>query len=234
MSRTPDQRTYSSETYDHYALTNCYVSVGPADAEDFAFQKCTPDGNVTFTGMPPGTFKISVFDQWNDIMLDGLVGTVEINGGGGTTPKEFPVTQWRTNLYTRTYIDTDGNGVSDDSKPGLALVNTNIRYRDGSIGFFNNTDLNGYAGFNEVFPFMNWLVVDTTQTRFKPTWTHVVYDAGGPVDGSAQSTGQTHTANWISSSIAANMANTDVRVPLPTDLRAAGRQVLRQRRLPAG
>jgi len=24
-------------------------------------------------------------------------------------------------------------------------VNTNIHYRDGSVGFFNNTDLNGYA-----------------------------------------------------------------------------------------
>ena len=118
-------------------------------------------------------------------MLDGLVGTIEVGGGNAgntTTNKVFPVTQWRTNLSTRTYIDSDGSGVSTDDKPGLALVNTNIRYRDGSIAFFNNTDLNGYAGFNEVFPFMNWLVVDTTQTRFKPTWTHVVYDAGGPVD----------------------------------------------------
>ena len=56
---------------------------------------------------------------------------------------------------------------------------TNIRYRDGSFGFFNNTDLNGYAGFNEVFPLLNWLVVETDSTRYKNTGTHVVYDAGG-------------------------------------------------------
>lgn len=215
MSRTPDQRTFSSETYDHYSFTQCYVSVGPADGEDFAFQKCSPDGKVSFAGMPSGVFKITVFDQWNDIMLDGLVGTVSVNAGGGVTEKTFPVTQWRTNLFTRTFIDTNGDGVSQDNEPGLALVNTNIHYRDGSIGFFNNTDLNGYAGFNEVFPFMNWLVVETSSTRFKPTGVHTVYDGGGPVDCSAQAGGRCTT-------IAANIANTDVRVPLPQDLRIPG------------
>jgi hypothetical protein len=251
MSRTPDQRTFSSETYDHYGFTQCYVAIGPADGEDFAFQKCSADGQVTFTGMPGGVFKITVFDQWNDIMLDGLVGTLTIAPGGGTTTKEFPVTQWRTNLTTRTFIDTNGDGVSgtyDHSgvrctgtdattslptpsgcntnwgsndtagEPGLALVNTNIHYRDGSIGFFNNTDLDGYAGFNEVFPFMNWLVVETSSTRFKPTGVHTVYDAGGPVDCSQQ-------ANLLSmpcTGTAANIANTAVRVPLPGDLRVPG------------
>jgi hypothetical protein len=212
MSRTPDQRTFSSETYDHYSFTQCYVSVGPADAEDFAFQKCSPDGKATFTNMPNGTFKITVFDQWNDIMLDGLVGTVSVKG---ETKKTFPVTQWRTNLFTRTFIDQSGDGVSQDDEPGLALVNTNIHYRDGSVGFFNNTDLNGYAGFNEVFPFMNWLVVDTTSTRYKSTGVHTVYDAGGAVDCSTQAGGRCTT-------VAASIANTDVRVALPGDLRMPG------------
>ncbi|NML44464.1 hypothetical protein HHL11_11930 [Ramlibacter sp. G-1-2-2] len=229
MSRTPDQRTYDSESYDHYSFTQCYVSIGVADAEDFALQPCVfttdADGKThataTFTGMPAGTFKLSVFDQWNDIMLDGLVGTVEI-GAGGTTAKKFPVTQWRSNLYTRTYIDTDGSGVSSDAKPGLALVNTNIRYRDGSIGFFNNTDLNGYAAWNEVFPLMNWLVVETTQTRFKPTLTHSVYDAGGPVDCSSQAVPDATTGYTGCTTVAANLANTNVRVKLPTDLRVPG------------
>jgi hypothetical protein len=218
MSRTPDQRTYDSETYDHYSFTNCYVSVGPADGEDFAFQKCSPDGKVTFTGMPTGVYKITVFDQWNDIMLDGLVGTVTIDNDPKT--KVFPVTQWRTNLFTRTFIDQNGDGVSQETEPGLALVNTNIHYRDGSIGFFNNTDLNGYAGFNEVFPFMNWLVVETSSTRYKPTGVHTVYDAGGPVD--CSSTAKDFGGNPLCSTIAANIANTNVRVPLPADLRVPG------------
>ena len=52
-----------------------------------------------------------------------------------------------------------------------------------AISNFNNTDLNGYAGFNEVFPLFNWYVVETDSTRYKNTGTHVVYDAGGPADG---------------------------------------------------
>ncbi|HEV7579476.1 MAG TPA: hypothetical protein VGO77_03530, partial [Mycobacterium sp.] len=217
MSRTPDQRTYSSGSYDHYAFTQCYVSVGLPDGIDFAFEKCSSDGVATFTGMPAGTYKISVFDQWNDIMLDGLVSSVTISGN---TVKNLPVTQWRTNLSTRTYIDTNGNGIPDrdganDKEAGLALVNTNIRYRDGSFGFFNNTDLNGYAGFNEVFPFMNWLVVETSSTRFKPTGVHTVYDAGGPPDG----TGIAGAGNSI---IAGNLANTIEKAALPAALRVPG------------
>ena len=215
MSRTPDARTYSSETYDHFAFSNCYVSIGPADGADFAFMKCDPNGTAVFTNIPNGTYKISVFDQWNDIMLDGLVGTVAVSGN---TDKIFPVTQWRTNLYTRSFIDGNGDGVSQENEAGLALVNTNIRYRDGSFAFFNNTDLNGYAAWNEVFPFMNWLVVETSSTRYKPMGVHSVYDAGGPVDCSAQST----TAGMPCSDIAANLANTAVRVPLPTELRMPG------------
>lgn len=216
MSRTPDQRTYSSETYDHYSFTQCYVSVGPSDGEDFAFEKCAPDGTVSFKNMPTGVFKMTVFDQWNDIMLDGLVSTVTIDNSVDT--KVFPVTQWRTNLFTRTFIDANGDGVSQETEQGLPLVSTNIRYRDGSYGFFNNTDLNGYAGFNEVFPFMSWLVVETTSTRFKPTGVHTVYDAGGPVDCSKQAT----ALGMPCSDIAANIANTKERVPLPTDLRVPG------------
>ena len=215
MSRSPDQRTFSSETYDHYAFSNCYVSVGPSDGADFALAKCDGNGTAVFENIPNGTYKISVFDQWNDIMLDGLVGTVAVNGN---TEKIFPVTQWRTNLYTRTFVDGNGDGVSQDGELGLALVNTNIRYRDGSFAFFNNTDLNGYAAWNEVFPFMNWLVVETSSTRFKPLGVHSVYDAGGPVDCSAQA----GAASMPCSDIAANLASTAVRVPLPGDLRLPG------------
>ena len=180
MSRTPDQRLYSSGNYDAYGFTQCYLSIGPPDGADFAFEKCQSDGTVTFTGMPVGNFRLTVFDQWNDLLLDGLVHPLKIDGN--TAVKEFPVTQWRSNLYTRTFIDLNGDGVSQDTEPGLPLASTNIRYRDGSFGFFNNTDLNGFAGFNEVFPFMNWLVAETDTTRYKLTGVHSVYDAGGPAD----------------------------------------------------
>src|SRR5205807_1604169 len=144
-------------------------------------------------------------------LLDGLVHPLKIDGN--TALKEFPVTQWRSNLYTRTFIDLNGDGVSQDTEPGLPLASTNIRYRDGSFGFFNNTDLNGFAGFNEVFPFMNWLVAETDTTRYKLTGVHSVYDAGGPADG---------TTGGGTSAIANHLANTIETVPLPANLRVPG------------
>jgi hypothetical protein len=232
MSRTPDQRTYSSGDYTAYSFSQCYIGIGPADGPDFGFAKCDPDGHFEFHGIPPGDYKLTVFDQWNDIMLDGLVNHVAVGGTGvgssAANPWVFPVTQWRTNLYTRTFLDVGtgakgspgyGDGVSNlDSsgnpiEPGLPLVPTNIRYRDGSFGFFNNTDLNGFAGWNEVFPFMNWLVVETDSTRYKQTGTHVVVDDGGPVDG---------TPGGGSSVIGDHLANTLEQVSLPLALRVPG------------
>src|SRR4029077_17716647 len=113
-----------------------------------------------------------------------------------------------------TFFDANGNGVFDtNTEQGLSLVATNIRFRDGSYSNFNNTDLSGNAGFNEIFPLFSWYVVETDTTRYKSTGTHVVYDAGGPADG---------TTGGGSSNIAANMANTLEAVPVPTNLRVPG------------
>ncbi len=220
MSRTPDQRVYSSGSYDSYSFTNCYVSVGDPNGADFAFTKCGANGEFSFSGIPTGTWRVTVFDQWNDLLVDGLSTPVQV--AGSVVNVEIPVTQWRANLYTRTFLDVGdgtagsvGDGVSQPNEPGLPLVATNIRYRDGSYAFFNNTDLNGYAGFNEVFPFLNWLVVETDTTRFKQTGAHVVYDSGGPVDG---------TTGAGSSTIAAALANTleSPTAHLPPSLRVPG------------
>jgi len=37
---------------------------------------------------------------------------------GGTTNKIFPVTQWRSNLFTRTFFDSNGDGVSQPDELG--------------------------------------------------------------------------------------------------------------------
>lgn len=219
LSRTPDQRVYSSGSYDIYSFAQCYVSLGAPDSDDFAFAKCNPDGTFAFNNIPTGNLRVTVFDQWNDLLVDGLSTPIKAvstgPGSSAATPLEIPVTQWRTNLYGRVFLDQNSDGVSQETEPGLPLVPYNIRYRDGSYSNFNNTDMAGYAGFNEVFPSMNWLVVDTDSARHKLTGVHVVYDAGGPVDG---------TTGGGSSTIANHMANT-IESPtahLPADLRIPG------------
>src|ERR1700751_6175211 len=105
--------------------------------------------------------------------------------------------------------------------PGLALVATNNRFRDGSYSNFNNTDLIGNAGCNEILPLFSWYVIESDTTRYKTTGIHVVYDAGGPADGSPDC-GASGTAPCGSSSIGSILANTAELVSLPTPLRVPG------------
>ena len=245
MSRTPDERLYGSGTHDSYAFTQCYISMGDPDGADFTFQKCDADGNFDFTGIPAGNWKVTTFDQWNDQVVDGITTAVGMCDPGTTSNckgtvdlGEVAVHQWQANIATRTFLDLNYDGVSNkdaqgnDLEPGLTLAPTNIRFRDGSFSNFNNTDLNGYAGFNEVFPLFNWYVIETDSTRFKNTGTHVVYDAGGPVDGSSPGgtpcksvtlpgTGLT-SKPCGDSNIAQNYANTYEPNPLPSDLSVPG------------
>ncbi|CAB3732704.1 hypothetical protein LMG24238_05873 [Paraburkholderia sediminicola] len=214
-ARPPNENLYGAGSRTSLSFTQCYISVGDPDGEDMAFTKCNADGTFSFSGLPAGTFRITIFDQWNDQIVDGLATAVQLAGGQTVDVGDISVLQWHTNLYTRTFMDLNGSGVSQASDPGLALVPTNVRFRDGSYSNFNNTDLNGYASFNEVFPLFNWYVVDTDETRFKQTGVHVVYDAGGPPDG---------TPGGGTSTIAANYANTleSSTAHLPTNLRVPG------------
>jgi len=219
ISRSPDERLYSSGSYDANGFTQCFVSLGDPDAADFAFTKCASDGTFSFSGIPDGSWRITVFDQWNDLLVDGLSFPVAVTGGQAFDMGDVPMQQWRTNLYTRTYFDLNGDGVSNvdpqgnPTEPGLALLPTNVRFRDGSYSNFNNTDLNGFAGFNEIFPYFAWVVVEADTTRYKQTGVHVVYDAGGPADG---------TPGGASSTIADHLVNTTEAIHVPSNLRVPG------------
>src|SRR6202140_3869744 len=115
MSRTPDQRLYGSGDNSSFAFTQCYVSVGDADGEDFAFTKCNADGTFTLTGLPDGDWRITVFDQWNDMLVDGLSTPVRLGplGKSSLNMGDIAMNQWQANIYTRTFFDQNGDGVSN-------------------------------------------------------------------------------------------------------------------------
>jgi len=219
MSRPSDERLYSSGNRDTFGYTLCYASLGSPDGADIAFTKCDENGRFTLNGIPAGDWRLTIFDQWNDQIVDGISTPVHVSGN--VEMGEVAVHAWKQNLYTRTFFDENGDGVSQDNEPGLALVPTNIRYRDGSYSNFNSTDLNGYAGFNEIFPIFNWYVLETDSTRYKNTYTHVVNDAGGPVDGSPVC----NTAGYPdcgTSGTYEHMARTHEDYPLPDALHFPG------------
>jgi hypothetical protein len=232
MSRTPDERLYSSGSNDSFAFTQCYVSFGDTDGEDFAFTKCNSDGTFNLSGLPDGTWRITVFDQWNDMLVDGLSTPVALSGGRQVAMGDIAMNQWQANIYTTTFFDQNGNGVRDNNESGLTLVPTNIRFRDGSYSNFNNTDLSGNAGFNEIFPLFSWYVIETDTLRYKNTGTHVVYDAGGPADGTA--CGPPLAAPCGNSAIGQFMANTAEQISVPTSLRVPGARYCASADCPTG
>ena len=222
LSRPPDERLYSSGSHDTFYWTQCYVSFGDPDGEDFAFTKCNGDGTFTLTGLPAGNWRVTVFDQWNDLLVDGLSTPVGITGGGQTVNLgDIATVQWQTNLYTRTFIDDSKDGLSQSDEAGIPFANVAVRLRDGQIMKSLVTDFTGTANFNETFPLFNWYTVETDVTRYKNTGTHVVYDVGGPADGTA-SCGVTGYPPCGTSTIGKNLANTAEIVSAPTALRVPG------------
>jgi hypothetical protein len=223
MSRTPDERLYSSGSHDSFYWTQCYVSFGDPDGEDFAFTKCNADGTFSLSGLPDGNWRVTVFDQWNDMLVDGLSTPVGLNSASGTTVNmgDIATNQWQSNVYTRTFIDDNHDGVSQSTEAGIPFVNVAVRYRDGSLANGLGTDFTGTANFNETFPLFNWYVVETDDTRYKSTGTHTVYDAGGPADGSA-SCGQTGYPPCGTSTVGKFLANTNEQNPLPNLLAVPG------------
>jgi centrosomal CEP192-like protein len=226
LSRTPDERLYSTGSHDTYYWTQCYVSFGDPDGEDFAFTKCNGDGTFTLSGLPAGDWRVTVFDQWNDGLVDGLSTPVGITGGTATTGQtinmgDIATTQWETNLYTRTFVDDNKDGISQSGETGIPFANVAVRLRDGSLENLLVTDFTGTANFNETFPLFSWYVVETDVTRYKNTGTHVVYDVGGPVDGSA-SCGTVGYPPCGTSTIGKYLANTAEIVSVPANLRVPG------------
>ena len=223
LSRTPDERLYGSGSHDAFYWTQCFVSFGDPDGEDFAFTKCAADGSFTLSGLPDGDWRITTFDQWNDQLVDGLSTPIRLdhtNPASGNIG-DIAATQWQTNLYTRTFADDNGDGISQASEAGLSFLNVAVRLRDGSLENLLVTDPTGTANFNETFPLFSWYTVETDTTRYKNTGTHVVYDVGGPADGSP-SCGQAGYPPCGTSTIGKYLANTMEQISVPAPLRIPG------------
>ena len=234
LSRIPDERLYPSGSHDALAWTQCWVSLGDPDGEDFMFTSCDANGNFKFNNVPGGNWRLTIGDQWNDQIIDGLstpanVGCVPSAGAatcsGGLSSLHMGnigIQQWQSDIYTRTFLDNNKNGIFDAGDTGIPMVYTMIHYRDGHNANSLTTDFNGVANFNEEYPLFSWYVVEADSTRYKTTGIHTVYDAGGPADGSTYCGPGNGARACGTSSAYSFMANTFESVPLPSDLSVPG------------
>src|SRR5437660_11712580 len=111
---------------------------------------------------------MTCLEQWTDMLVDGLSTPLRLNGGT-TNLGDIAMNQWQANIYTSSFFDANGNGIRDTNESGRTLVPTNSRFRDGSYSNFNNTDLSGNEGSNEIFPLFAWYGIDSDATRHNNT-----------------------------------------------------------------
>src|SRR4029077_20491689 len=121
---------------------------------------CDANGKFSFSSVPGVNWRLTIGDQWNDQIIDGLSVPANVSGGQTLTLDNIGVQQWQSNLYTTTFMDDDKNGIKGPGEIGIPLIYTMIHYRDGSRANALTTDFNGVAPFNETFPLFNWYVVE--------------------------------------------------------------------------
>ena len=199
QGRSPSEQLYSGAVFgqgnpSNYAplnYTNCYAALGDSDGATIALAKCDPDGNFTFPGVPDGNYGLVLFDQWDDLIVDGSSHAVNVSGGQ-TVNLTFPSFTWQAHLWNRAYIDVGLKGAPVLQKdgtldpalsPGLIQIPVRIRQRNGKFVNTLFTDAGGTARFDETFPLFAFYTVESDTTRFRGTGVHVVNDAGGQVDG---------------------------------------------------
>jgi len=236
QARSPNENLYGSNVfpfgttgnYSPLAYTTCYAAIGDTDGATIALAKCDPDGNFTFGAtngltLPDGDYGIVLFDQWDDLIVDGSSHQVSLTGGQ-TRNVTYPSFTWQAHLWSRSYIDTVGQGrptllpdgtLDPAISPGLLQVPTRVRQTNGKFVNTLLSDIGGNSRFDETFPLFAFYTVESDTTRFRSTGVHVVNDAGGQVDGPAP-VGNGNTGSYQ------GILNSTESFPLPTTLRVPG------------
>jgi len=117
------------------------VSFGDPDGEDFAVHQVRRRRILQSSGLPDGDWRITVFDQWNDTLVDGLQRRQLSGGTVNMGQMHEPVA---ANIYTKSFIDLNHDGIQDNDatarEPWPYAGSDQHPFGDGSFSNFNNTD----------------------------------------------------------------------------------------------
>jgi len=188
MSRPPNFEFFSGRPFP-----GCWVGLNEANPAGLGrglfAAPCDGDSNFAIPNVPPGSYQLKVFDANLDVVIASQGLTVDPVGGncdGGLVTNcdfgDVAVFNWFARLNTGVFNDANQNGFWDDGEGGiLENQDVSLRWRDGTIYQNFPTDGEGFAPFDEVFPFFHWLVAEVSFASKKATGATFVVDAGGEV-----------------------------------------------------
>lgn len=184
-------RPVSTEFFQGRDFPGCWVGLNDASVGGgpaIYAGPCNGDSTFQIDNVPPGNYRLAIFDANLDIIIAQQTFTVDAgggtcDGGGSCNFGALTVFNWFTRLNTGIFNDDDQDGFWDPTEIGIGPESQDVtlRWRDGTVYQNFPTDGEGFAPFDESFPFFHWLVAETSFANKKATGATFVVDAGGEV-----------------------------------------------------
>jgi hypothetical protein len=151
---------------------------------------CNDNSEFTITGVPPGTYTLTMWDFPLDQVIDYRTVVVTVDNSVNNHVIDYgdiPLFRWFGWFSGYVFSDANRNGFRDRNPatgdwleagvPGQTIA---LRFRDGALYKFTTTDPTGYYEFSEVFPFYKWIVVERSASDTgKRTGSTMWVDNGG-------------------------------------------------------
>ena len=192
LSRPP-----STEFFNGRSFPACWVglnNLGVGNGQGIFAAPCDENSGFSIPDVDPGNYTLTIFDANLDVVIGFVSLTVDANGtdcdGGviaGCNYGDVGVFNWFTRLNTGIFNDDDQDGFWDPNEIGIGpeSQDVSLRWRDGTIYQNFPTDNEGFAPFDETFPFFHWLVAEVSFANKKATGVTYVIDGGGEVPADA-------------------------------------------------
>jgi len=149
---------------------------------------CNSNGTFSIPGVPSGTYQVVLWDTPLDYIF-GFYTVVVPAGGGVVDMGKLGMNAWWGHIRGTVFNDKNQNGFRDcfslacdgtdpNDEVGISDTVVNLRFRDSSIYQSTVTLPDGSYAFDEVFPFIKYLVQEVDFTRFRASGATIMVDDG--------------------------------------------------------
>ncbi|MBW4647660.1 MAG: carboxypeptidase regulatory-like domain-containing protein [Kastovskya adunca ATA6-11-RM4] len=151
-------------------LANITVTLRDSNGTAIATTTTDANGNYRFTGLPAGSYTVSVTDPAGFAITTGNDPfLVNLAAGAAVNNVDFGFRQSNASIGNLVFNDIDGDGVQDPGEPGISGITINLRDANGNVIATTTTDANGNYTFNNLPAGTYTVAVPNPPTGFNAT-----------------------------------------------------------------